>query len=85
MRKGNWRGKHTRQVSREAMKVYGAEFKKLRESANLTTSEMAKELGVFRTTIVRWERGETIPQRNIRYILKDMRTIVERRKNLDKK
>ena len=67
------------------MKVYGAEFKKLRESANLTTSEMAKELGVFRTTIVRWERGETIPQRNIRYILKDMRTIVERRKNLDKK
>lgn len=33
----------------------------LRESARYTQAELARELGVARMTIMRWEGGETVP------------------------
>jgi len=77
---GNRKGNHTRQVSKDVMKLYGAEFKRLRESVGMTTREMAEALGVFRTTIVRWERGQTVPQRDLYLIKEDILRIVNERK-----
>lgn len=36
----------------------------------LNTSEMSEIIGVFRTTIAKWEKGISIPQTDIEYILR---------------
>lgn len=37
------------------------DIKKIRKDFNLTQAELAKELGVLRLTIYRWEKGLTKP------------------------
>lgn len=81
-RVGNWTGKHTRQITKEEMKIYGEKFKQMRESVNLNLEEMSKELGfVSRFTLSRWEKGLTVPQLNIHEIEEDIEYIVRHYKN----
>ncbi len=37
------------------------DFKKMRESKNLTQAEMAKEIGVAYNTYISWEKGRALP------------------------
>lgn len=43
------------------MKVFCERLKDLREEQNLSTRQLAKEIGVTNISISRWEREERIP------------------------
>lgn len=72
--------KQQRQINYEEMEEYGEYFKGVRLSLGLTLKEMAEEVGVFRTTLSRWEKGKHIPQTDINYILTKFKKI-ERKYN----
>lgn len=75
-RKGVW------QITDEEMKEYAEYFKSVRLSLGLTRPQMAEEIGVFRTTICRWERAQHIPQRDIHEIVEQYRAVVKKYKKL---
>lgn len=68
------------QVSKEVMKIHGAEFKRLRESIGWDKVQMGKALGVDQATIRRWENAEAVPQRDLYDIRMDMEKIVKEEK-----
>jgi transcriptional regulator with XRE-family HTH domain len=68
------------QVSSEEMKEYGEFFKSMRESIGLTKPQMAEEIGVFFTTIHRWEKGERIPKQDIDGLVERYRKVVKEHK-----
>lgn len=53
------------QVTREEMKTIGQRFRRIREELGISQREMAEHIGVFATTIYRWEKGERIPKRDL--------------------
>lgn len=70
--------KQTRQITYEQMKKYGESFRSMRESIELTLAEMSDEVGIFRTTLSKWEKGLIIPQADIKYISRKFRSVVEK-------
>jgi DNA-binding XRE family transcriptional regulator len=68
------------QISQEEMFEYAEYFRNIRQSLGLTPSQMGEEIGVFRTTIVRWEKGLHIPKRDIDEIVNKFREVVKRKK-----
>jgi DNA-binding transcriptional regulator YiaG len=68
------------QLTHEEMKEYGQYFKSMRESVGLSKEQMAKELGVFFTTVHRWEIGQRVPKRDIEEIVEDYRKIIRKYK-----
>lgn len=77
-RRGNWTGNHTRQITKEEMLEYGQFMRNMRESVGLTRAEMGEEMGVYTSTIRRWEVNGVIPQRDINEIVQDVRDIVKK-------
>lgn len=76
-KRGNHTGKHTRQLTKEEMREFGQFLYHMRTSIGLPIPVMAEKLGVFRTTLARWERGQTVPQRDVLEIEQDVRNIVK--------
>lgn len=76
MTKRTW--KQTRQVTYEQMKVYGESFRKLRESTGMNLEQFAEKVGTFRTTLSKWEKGLIIPQTDIKYIERKIKSIAEK-------
>lgn len=76
--------KITLQITRDEMKEYSKKFKSMRESIGFSIEEMAEAIGVFRTTIARWETGNYVPKRDIKEILEDYNRIVNYIKSKDK-
>jgi DNA-binding XRE family transcriptional regulator len=66
------------QISREEMKEYGEFFKSIRLSLGFNLEQMAKEIGVFRTTISLWEKAKTIPNIDIDEIEDRYREVVKK-------
>lgn len=54
-----------RQITYEEMKEYGEFFRHVRQSIGYTIKQMAAEIGIFHTTLYRWEKGLIIPQQDI--------------------
>jgi DNA-binding XRE family transcriptional regulator len=84
----NRRGKGykvTQQITKDEMEVYAETFRTMRESIRFTQEEMAEAIGVFRTTVYRWEKGRYIPKRDIKEILEDYKRIVNYVKSKGKK
>lgn len=73
------------QITYEEMKEYGEFFKTMRLSIGLTPAQMAEEIGVFRTTVSRWERGERIPNKDIYLIEQKYREVVKKYKQAKEK
>ena len=73
MRKGTW--KQTRQITYEQMKVYGEQFRKVRDPTGMSLRQFAPLLGVSLSSLHRWEKGKLIPQTDIRYIDRKIRSI----------
>lgn len=71
--------KYKMQVEPEEMKEYGEFFRSMRNSIGYTLEEMARELGVFRTTLSKWEKGITIPHHNLDDLEQMVRGIVRSR------
>jgi DNA-binding XRE family transcriptional regulator len=79
----NYRGKGytvTLQISKEEMKEYGEFFKAMRQSIGLTQKQMAEEVGVFSTTVYRWEKGYRIPKKDIDEIERKYREVIKKYK-----
>lgn len=72
--------KNTLQLDPDTMQEYGQFFRFMRKSIGYTLDQMAKELGVFRTTLARWEKGICIPHQDIDDIEQRIRGIVKVRK-----
>lgn len=72
--------KYKMQIEPEEMQEYGEFFRSMRKSIGYTLAEMAQELGVFRTTLSKWEKGITIPNHNIDDLEQQIRGIVKTRK-----
>jgi DNA-binding transcriptional regulator YiaG len=70
--------KYVHQISSEEMKEYGEFFKLMRKSIGLTQTAFGEELGVFFTTVYRWENGLRIPKKDIHEIEYKVREIVKR-------
>lgn len=68
------------QISREDMKEYGDFFRFMRKSVNMSLEEMANELGVFRTTLSKWEKAQVIPNVDIDDLEQRIRGIVKSKK-----
>lgn len=68
-----------RQITYEHMKQYGESFKSMREFAGIEVKEMAELVGVAKSTYSLWEKGEAIPQVDVRYVDKRIRKIVKDR------
>jgi transcriptional regulator with XRE-family HTH domain len=69
------------QVSEEEMAEYSAFFKAMRKSIGFNLEQMGEALGVFRTTVSRWEKG-IIPNRDIDEIVQEYRRVVRLHKKL---
>jgi DNA-binding XRE family transcriptional regulator len=69
--------KQVRQISYEEMKEYGELFKSLRLSIGYSQDRLSKKIGVFRTTLHRWEKGQLIPQQDIYEIEQMIRSVVD--------
>lgn len=69
--------KQIRQVTREEMKEYGEFFKLMRLSINYSLQRMAAEIGIFYTSLSKWEKGVSIPQQDIYEIESRIRNIVK--------
>ena len=67
---------YTQQVTREEMKEYGEFLRSMRKSIGLTQKQMAEKLGVFYTTVYRWESGRITPNGDIYEIVEKVREIV---------
>lgn len=72
--------KYKLQIEPEEMQEYGEFFRSMRKSINYTLAEMAQELGVFRTTLSKWEKGISIPHQDIYDIEQQILGIVKTRK-----
>jgi transcriptional regulator with XRE-family HTH domain len=46
------------------MKFYGNKLKQIRESKGLTQLELASKMNIIRSTVSRWESGDSIPRVN---------------------
>lgn len=51
----------THKIEERAVKMIADKIKKLREKAELTQAELARQLGVTRSGVNAWEMGITIP------------------------
>lgn len=69
--------KYVQQISKEEMKEYGEFFRSMRKSVGYTLKQMANEIGVFFTTLHRWEKGEIIPNQDIYEIEQMIRDVVK--------
>lgn len=76
--------KHSRQVTRSEMKVFGEKFRLMRESADMTLSELATEINTHRTMLGRWENGQCIPHEDLWEIEDRIKKVVEKRILSDK-
>lgn len=70
--------KNTMQISRSEMAEYGEFFRHMRLSLGFTLEQMAAHIGVFRTTISLWEKGQRIPNKNIEEIEQTYREVVKK-------
>lgn len=73
--------KYTLQLDTDTMKEYGEFFKRMRLSIGYTLAEMSAEIGVFRTTLSKWEKGVTIPHQDIDDLEQRVRGIVKVKRN----
>lgn len=71
-------GKYSLQLTHEEMKEYGEFFKSMRLSIGLSKYQMADEIGVFFTTIHRWEIGQRVPKRDIDELERKYREVVKK-------
>ena len=71
--------KYTMQISREEMTEYGEFFRSMRQSVGLNLEQMAEklDLGIFRTSISKWEKGISVPQMDIDDIVQRYRNVVK--------
>jgi transcriptional regulator with XRE-family HTH domain len=67
--------KQTRQITYEQMREHGQQFRSMRESIGLTLGQMADEVGIFRTTLSKWEKGLIIPQADMKYIIRKFNSV----------
>lgn len=68
---------YVQQIDYDEMKEYGEFFKSMRKSIGYTLKEMSKEIGVFYTTLHRWEKGAIIPTQDIYEIEQRIREVVK--------
>jgi DNA-binding transcriptional regulator YiaG len=68
----------TRQITYEEMRKYGQSFKSMRESVGFTLQQMADEVGTFRTTLSKWEKGLIIPQTDIYEIEQRFKKVIQK-------
>jgi transcriptional regulator with XRE-family HTH domain len=59
------------------MKEYGEFFRSMRKSIGYSQKKMGDVLGVFYTTIYRWESGNIIPNQDIYEIEERIRNVVK--------
>jgi DNA-binding XRE family transcriptional regulator len=69
--------KYTLQLSKEEMKEYGEYFRFMRKSIGYSQKMMAEKVGVFYTTIYRWEKGNIIPNQDIDEIAQRIKDVVK--------
>jgi DNA-binding XRE family transcriptional regulator len=69
--------KYVQQLSKEEMKEYGEFFRSMRNSIGYTQKKMAEAVGVFYTTIYRWEKGNIVPNQDIYEIEQRIRDVVK--------
>ena len=64
---GSAKGRHSAEKHHSAQcQMVHNSFSSARKTAGFTQESLAKKLGVERSTVIRWERGETKPQLNLR-------------------
>jgi transcriptional regulator with XRE-family HTH domain len=68
---------YVQQVSKEEMKEYGEFFKSMRLSIGYSLEQMGKAIGVWHTTLARWEKGLVIPNGDIYEIECKIREVVK--------
>jgi DNA-binding XRE family transcriptional regulator len=68
---------YIQQVTKEEMKEYGEFFKSMRLSIGYTLQEMGREIGVWHTTLARWEKGLVVPNGDIYEIESKIRDVVK--------
>jgi DNA-binding XRE family transcriptional regulator len=68
---------YTNQITLEDMKEFGFFFKSMRESIGYSLTDMADLLDIHDQTLRRWEKGETVPHRDIKELENDIRRIVK--------
>jgi transcriptional regulator with XRE-family HTH domain len=69
--------KYVQQLSKEEMKEYGDYFRFMRKSIGYSQKKMAEKVGVFYTTIYRWEKGNIVPNQDIYEIEERIRNVVK--------
>lgn len=67
--------KYIQQVTKEEMIEYGEFFRNIRLSLGLNLEQMAEKVGIFRTTLSKWEKGSIIPNDDIYTIEQKFRSI----------
>jgi transcriptional regulator with XRE-family HTH domain len=63
------------------MLKYGQQFRAIRQSLGLTLEQMSEEVGIFRTTLSKWEKGLIIPQVDIKYIIRKFNSVAAKYNN----
>jgi transcriptional regulator with XRE-family HTH domain len=69
--------KYVQQLSKEEMQEYGEFFRSMRKSIGYSQKKMAEKVGVFYTTIYRWEKGNIVPNQDIYEIEERIRNVVK--------
>lgn len=67
--------KYVQQITREEMIEYGEFFKNIRLSLGLNLEQMAEKVGIFRTTLSKWEKGSIIPNEDIYTVEQKFRSV----------
>lgn len=73
--------KQVRQITYEEMKEYGDFFRSMRKSLGFNLEQMSQEVGIFRTTLSKWEKGLIIPQQGIYEIEMRFREVVKKKRS----
>jgi transcriptional regulator with XRE-family HTH domain len=68
---------YVQQVTIEEMKEYGEFFKSMRLSIGYSLDQMGKAIGVWYTTLARWEKGIVVPNGDIYEIEQRIRDVVK--------
>lgn len=68
---------YTQQVTKEEMLEYGEFFKQMRLSIHYSLAQMGKAIGVWYTTLARWEKGTVVPNGDIYEIEQRIREVVK--------
>lgn len=74
------KGLQHRQIPYDEMEQYGKLLKQSRISIGFNTKQMASEIGISVHTLRRWEKGECIPQTDIRYLELKVNNIINKYK-----